>query len=247
MPKSGKKASPGKKQKPQKPTAKCLLTAPGDSPPSLPENPKPDTALLAPAEARVARALWKLGISREDWENSPEITPIIWEALGEQKSAVARLRFSDDPGCRKFLKVYGELTKDEQEHLPLEIPCLAAGVSPSHILGQMIVHAKFVSQAASGLVLMTQNPKVLKATADYGIALPQNVKDREMILRSTRTLPTPQGGGINIFVGDRDQDDGPDVDPEDSTLESDVFDYDTKTIDGWGDQRRRLMDEDKRR
>jgi hypothetical protein len=63
-----------------------------------------------------------------------------------------------------------------------------------------------------------------------------------MILKATQTLPTPKGGGVNIFVGDS-QHDGEDVSPEESSMEEDVFNYDLKTIDAWGDMRRQLMNE----
>jgi hypothetical protein len=218
------------------------MKVPAASPPLSSE-----TALLSPAEARVARALHKFEISRTTWEASPEITPIIWRTMGNQKRAMDTLRFSEDEQCRRLLVLYGGLSQDDQERLPLEIPCLAAGVSPAHILGQLILTARDASRAESALILIGQNPDILRATAAFGTALPNNVKDREMILKATQTLPSPQGGGINIFIGDKKQDDDDLGDPEDSDIESDVFDYNTKTIDGWGDQRRRLMDADKRK
>lgn len=250
MPKSGNVGSRAKKRKPKKnivtfpqPVQDVSRSSFAPAPPQ-----ESSTALISPAEARVFRALHKLGISQKTWEESPEITPIIWRTMGNQKQAVDMLRFSDDHDCKKFLKVYRELTKDEQERLPLEIPCLAAGVSPSHILGQIILNARDVSRMESALVLVTKNAEVLSSTAAFGIALPNNVRDREMILKATKTLPTPQGGGINVFVGSGPEDNlGPEVSPEDSNMESDVFHYDTKTIDGWGDNRRRLMDSEKRK
>jgi hypothetical protein len=203
--------------------------------------------MLAPAEARVARALWKFGIAESTWKDSPEITPIIWRTMGNQLKAMETLRFSEDPDVIKLLKVYYAMTKDEQERLPLEIPCLAAKVSPWHILGHLVTAYKDVSRMESALILIGENPEILRASAAFGKALPNNVKDREMILKATGTLPSPAGPSINLNFGQQ-PDNGPvDGDLRESDLESDVFDYQSKEVDGWGDQRRRLMDEDKRR
>lgn len=202
---------------------------------------------MSHAEARVERALWRYKISKKTWEASPEITPIIWRTMGNQLKAMEALRFSEDPEVKKLLTLYFDMTKDDQERLPLEIPCMAAKVSPQHILGQLILSARDLSRAESAMVAIVANPEILRSSAAFGTALPNNVKDREMMLKVTQTLQTPGGSSVNVNVFSKPDDDLDDVDPEDSDLPSDVFAYDVKTIDGWGDQRRRLMDEDKRK
>jgi hypothetical protein len=248
MPKSGSTATPARKRKPKKNIANfpglVLDASPSSSPTPSPSN---ETALLAPAEARVERALNKFNISRATWERSPEITPIIWRTIGNQLKAMETLRFSEDEQVRRLLDIYEDMSRDDRERLPLEIPCLAAKVSPWHILGQIVMAAKDLSRMESALILIGQNPEILKATAAFGTALPSNVKDREMMLKATGTLPSPKGMSINIFPGQEKEEQFEEVDAEESDLPLDVFAYDAKVIDGWGDQRRRLMDEDKRK
>src|SRR5208282_2201936 len=99
MPQSGKKASP------KKPTrAKSTKSSP---PTGLAASPsESSTALLSPAEARVARALHRYKIDRKTWEASPEITPIIWRTMGNQKKAMEVLRFSEDDQVRLLLEIF---------------------------------------------------------------------------------------------------------------------------------------------
>lgn len=249
MPTSSKGVKSQRRRPPAKSTKLSLATKKADSQDlSASAIPKPSTAMLEPAEARVARALWKFQIPESVWKASPEITPIIWRTMGNQKKAMENLRFSEDEDVKELLKIYYAMTQDEQEKLPLEIPCLAAKVSPWHILGQLVTAYKDVSRMESALILIGENPEILRASAAFGKALPSAVKDREMILKATGTLPSPAGQSINLNFGQqKEQDYGPEVDPEDSDLESDVFNYDTKTIDGWGEDRRKLMDTDKRK
>ena len=198
---------------------------------------------MAPEEARVARALHRYGINREALEACPEIAPIIRRTMGNQKKAMETLRFSEDPDCRKLLAVYYKLSDDDRTNLPLEIPCLAAKVSPAHILGQLVLSARDASRMESALILIGENPEILRASADFGKTLPSATRDREMLLKATGTLPSPKGMSINVFAGHESEG----SEEEDESRPEDVFDYDAKTIDGWGDQRRRLMDEDKRK
>lgn len=171
--------------------------------------------------------------------------------MGNQRKAMETLRFSTDPECVKLCQTYFAMSKDDQENLPLEIPCLGIGVSPQHILGQLILSARDASRAESALILINRNPDVLRATANFGERYAENVKDREMILKATGTLPSPAGSQVNVTVFQKDkepEEDGDYGDDEDSSdLPSDVFEYGAKTIDGWGDQRRQLMDKDKKR
>lgn len=240
MPKSGSKAKSAKSQKTKKSIAICPFPVPAASPAT-------STALLSPAEARVARALHKYEISYEDFKDAPPINDIIWRIFGANQSALSFLGYSQDPEAKRFLQFLRTMTADERDFLPLQICCMAAEVNPNDILGQIFVCARGVSSIESSLVLMMKNPDTLRATANYGINFVDNVKDREMILRSTKTLPTSKGGGINIFMGDKTDDDMEDVPIEESSMEEDVFRYDQKTIDGWGDRRRQLMDELKRK
>jgi hypothetical protein len=253
MPKSGEEATPGPPRKRRKSTKKRRTKAPASSKPLSrpPEEVKCELAIITdPAEARVARALWKLQVNREDWEKSPEISPIVWRTFKNQTKAVDMLRFSRDEECAEFLRVYDALNKEEKELLPLEIPCLAAKVSPSHILGQIILMARDASQAESALIVMLENPNILRASAGFGTAIPTATRDREMILKASGTLATPAGPSINVNVfGNKGADEDIDEDDalEGSFLEGDVFNHDTKAIDNWGERRRLLMDEDKKR
>jgi hypothetical protein len=242
MPRSGAKGTRARKRKPPKSIAISRPAPPADSP-----NLSGSTALLLPAEARVLRALHRYGITQDQWEEQPEISPIIWRTLGNQLAAMKTLRFSDDPEVKTLLKEYGKLTKDDQESLPLEIVCMAAKVSPTNILGQLIVAARDASRAETALVLMVENPHVLRAAATFGKALPNNVRDREFFLKATGTLPSPQGSSVNVnvFGKEPEMDYDDDAAIEGSTLPSDVFEYGAKTIDGWGDDRRKLLDADK--
>lgn len=189
-----------------------------------------------------------MNVKQEDWERSPQISPIIWRTMKNQTRAVDMLRFSREENCVKFLKVYDTLTKDEKEMLPLEIPCLAAGVSPAHILGQVILMARDASQAESALVVMMESPDVLRSSAAFGTALPNNARDREIILKAAGTIPTPTGPSINVkvFTNKDESDDEEDDGMEGGVfLEGDVFDHDTKAINDWGESRRKLLDKDK--
>ena len=91
MPKSGSKAKSAKSQKTKKPIAICPPKAPAGFLLSSP--PEEGTALLSPAEARVLRALHKYGISVADFEDSPQISGIIWRTFDTHKVAVEMLHF----------------------------------------------------------------------------------------------------------------------------------------------------------
>lgn len=246
MPKSSSAVTPRPKQKPEKPTRPSRKKATGDLPPLYALVPRSEYALLGCEEARIARNLYKYGIAPEEYENCPKISDIISKTVGKI-NAVDLLRNSKDEQVLELLKVLPTMAVKDWQRLPIEVLCLIAKVEPAHILGQIIMCARDSSRAEAALILIIETPEVLRQAAHFGKTDVDAYKDREMILKATGTLPSPAGQSINLNFGQQPQQEMEEFDPEDSDLESDVFAYDTKTIDGWGDQRRRLMDSDKRK
>ena len=246
MPKSGSLVTPGKPKR-KRITEIFPMTGVAASKSVSPQEGPSSTELLEPNLSRILRLLARFEISEEEWRACPEITDLARRCIGGQRRVISVLRWSDDPEVKKLMKVIHTMGDEDRVSCPLEIPCLAAGVSPHHILAMIMTGARDASKAESAMIAIMENPEQLRAAAHFGKTDVNAFRDREMFMKITKTLPTPQGGGINIFVGEGGGDDGPDVDPEDSDLPSDVFAYNSKTIDGWGDNRRRLMDADKRK
>lgn len=244
MEKSGKKATHSRSRKPRKNIVTFPATPPDDSkqPSTAPEMAVPDTrSTSTTADAYLSRFLTQYKIGKRQLENCPKIEDRLRKVIGGRLRAIETLKFSQHPDARKLLEFCQRIKFANREKVPFEAMCLAAGVDVVTIWGALILAARDVSRAESALITMTEHPDVVRATVDFAKGSLLASKDREMVHKAVGWLPTPKGSNINVNVFDPHKDSAEGDDGEGQSLD-DVFGSDPMEIEGWGNDRRKLLE-----
>jgi len=93
----------------------------------------------------------------------------------------------------RYLKVWQSLPpKERNAHMPEQI-CELASVIPSDLVSWVARQAFAEGSAKANMCLSFMRDRVLEQTATFALASPDNFKDRELFLKASGSLPTPNG------------------------------------------------------
>jgi hypothetical protein len=172
---------------------------------------------LTAKQDRVLQALKRLGVSREDVESAPQITPSLKMADGGLKAVLNAMRFSsDDPDISQFLEKYDAIPAGDRERLPWEAIAISADLNVKHLLGAIHIALDSHSVSTVKIIARTSHPKIMQATVKYAL-MASGEKDRTTAHTILGALPSPKGptfiqkaifGGAPQTANDKD-DDGP--------------------------------------
>lgn len=199
---------------------------------------------------RSQLALERLGISPDDLEKCPEISPTLDRALSAANMkkvgtgrVISFLRYSDDKQAMAVVQAYDEANKGDRDAVPIEALCLKAKANPITILGAAIFCARNISAQEAALTTIIEHPEVLKSTIQFAKELPGASKDREMIHQAIGFLPTSKGNSVNVnlFGGNAKFSDEKEEDDDDTAF-STAFENDNSELEQWGNQRRKLLE-----
>lgn len=227
---------------------------------SKPSQPPTETVtemkIPAPVQDKIlVQFLGRHKIGKRQYEITAKIGDIIFRAIGGRQRAIETLKFSRHPDAQKLLEFCEKLSWNTRQDVPIEALCLAAGVDPTTVAGALVMAARDVSRLESSLKTFAGHADVVQATIRDAVdrvpilnLLGEVVgysrgssKAQEMMHKAVGWLPQPKGSSINIntfgppSVESDDEDDGT------PTME-DVFGSDAMEIEGWGEQRRRLLE-----
>lgn len=242
MPKSGDAEKPRLNRKATKSTKNSPPTDPDAS--NASSNLREDRIPNPERKNRTEMALCRLlGNQRAELDSVPQITPILKRTVGGIGRVIETLRFSSDASAAKVLEIFDGVNKGERDRVPIEALCLKADVSTAEILGIVIMCAKNLSAQESALKAIVEHPKLVKATIDFGKELPGASKDREMIHQAIGFLPSAKGGSVsvNLFGGMAQLSKPNDGDDDDDAFEL-AFGSDPKEIEGWSEDRHKLLE-----
>lgn len=202
----------------------------------------PDTrSASTTADAYLSRFLTQYKIGKRQLENCPKIEDKLRKVIGGRTRAIETLKFSQHPDAKKLLEFCQRIKFANREKVPFEAMCLAAGVDVVTIWGALILAARDTSRAESALITMMEHPDVVRATVDFAKGSILGSKDREMVHKAVGWLPTPKGSNINVNVFDPSKESSDGEDGEGQSLD-DVFGSDPMEIEGWGNDRRKLLE-----
>jgi hypothetical protein len=245
MEKSGEKATRSRNRKPRKNIVTFPATPPDGSktPSTAPEMTVPDVrSTPTTADAYLSRFLTQYKIGKRQLENCPKIEDSLRRAIGGRLRAIETLKFSQHPDAKKLLEFCQRIKFANREKVPFEAMCLAAGVDVMTIFGALILAARDVSRAESALITMTEHPSVVQATVDFAKRSEFASKDREMVHKAVGWLPTPKGSSVNVNVFDSSKETSEEEHGDGAPDLDDVFGADPMEIEGWGNDRRKLLE-----
>lgn len=174
---------------------------------------------------RKAAALKRLGLSQEQVNQAPQITPLLKNAKGGLKALLGAMRFAtDDEDISNFLEKYDSIPVGDLEHTSWEAIAISAGVNLRHLLGAVQLAAATYFGNTSKMIAVTSHPSITKARVKYGL-LPSGEKDRNALDVMVGALPSAKGPtfiGKAVFggstsaqstgpVAESDDDDEPEV------------------------------------
>lgn len=172
----------------------------------LESNPSSTSNLLkVPSEPELPRksaALSRLGVSKEQLDSAPEITPILKETRGGIKMALSALRFSSDPAVEKFLAKYDSIPDRDRKSLPLEAIALAADVDIRALLGEIMLAVREHSVSRVKMIAIASHPEVIKRRVEFA-QLPGGFRDRDALDTMLGALPRPNAATFidKVFFG----------------------------------------------
>jgi hypothetical protein len=109
------------------------------------------------------------------------------------------LEATTDVECQRVRQVYYGLPRVHRSGLPIEAFCVAAGVSPLHVLEALTATVMRLGVQASSIIASVNHPRVVQKSIDVALT-DDGVRDREMLHKHANFLPTPAGARTNIVV-----------------------------------------------
>lgn len=170
-------------------------------------------ASLSKVEKLAARdaAYASLGISPDD------ILIVVTPQLGQlralltrrAKALPARTKFptspyyylaaSGDADARKVLGAYYSLDRSARRWLPIEAYCVAARVSPLHILEVIIATAERISRQISAMIAVVTHPQLVDKSVEMALT-DDGIEDRMAMHKAVGFTPSPRGAQTIINV-----------------------------------------------
>lgn len=138
------------------------------------------------------------GITNEEVLAVPQISHLIKKLDGREHRALELLRGSPQPEARNFCAAW-DSTPYHHQHIPFEAFAVKAKVDTIRLMGIIVEESIRQGGQLSMLLAATSHPKVVERTIDYAM-LPDGEKDREMLHRAMRFVPTPKGATTNIQI-----------------------------------------------
>jgi hypothetical protein len=109
------------------------------------------------------------------------------------------LEATTDVECQRVRQVYYGLPRVHRSGLPIEAFCVAASVSPLHVLEALTATVMRLGVQASSIIASVNHPRVVQKTIDVALT-DDGHKDREMLHKHANFLPTPAGARTSIVV-----------------------------------------------
>lgn len=156
------------------------------------ESPK-DSHERMPEKSRgenLADSLVLLGVKAEELEDCPKIEHLI-TPIGHQR-IFEYLSGSDDEDAKALLKVRKMLNEKQQRAVPMEVYCVAAGLSTKKVFGLICAEAMDQEEKAKQLLFRVRHTEVVNATIESAMDLEFGSQDRKMLHLAGGFLPTPK-------------------------------------------------------
>ena len=131
--------------------------------------------------------------------DAPQITHLL-KPIGGPRKVFEYLSGSDKPEARAVLELRTRLNKRQQDAVPFEAYCVAAGVSTKTMFGIISEEVMEQSSKARELLVGASRQVVIEA-AVKSASMVSGTKDREMLFKHDKFLPLPKS--VNVF-GDVD-------------------------------------------
>jgi hypothetical protein len=142
--------------------------------------------------SRSGDALRRLGITRQEVAEAPQISVLLKRTPGGLKQVIAAMRLvQGDEIIRKFLKQYDSIPVGDRERLPIEAIALAACVKPTHLLGAAMLAMQKQGVTLSKILAVTNHPKITAARVKFGLT-PSGERDRTALDTIVGLLPSPR-------------------------------------------------------
>lgn len=193
-------------------------------------------------EQRSVAALRRYKVTPEEIEKVGNITAMLQRAVGGRDKVIDILRFSQDTAATEFLKAYDEAPIGDRNYLSFEAICIKASIPTSAVYGAIIMSAKSIMGQESALTTIIEHPEVVRKTIQFAKELPGASKDREMIHQAVGYLPSKGGGiSVNLFGGNPQPTESDDGDDDDTAFRE-AFPSINTQLEGWGANRRGLLE-----
>jgi hypothetical protein len=195
-----------------------------------------------PVEGTAAYgAMTRLDVTLDQLRKSPDISQILARSVGPRQRVIDSLRFSTDPAAVEFLDIYDDMPKGDRQNVPFEAICIKGQISPSAVLGAVMMAARLVGAQESAITAVIEHPEVLRKTIQYAKELPGAFADRRIIHEAVGFLPRP-GGGSNVNVNlNSGNPQLAEEDDDEKTFET-AFPSVNQELEKWGEKRRKLLE-----
>jgi hypothetical protein len=149
----------------------------------------------APRPEYVLVALKRLGVTEEQLNTAPPLTPLLKLAHGGIAQVLDAMRLSEDADLARFLAKYDSLSPTDRKIVPFEAVALAANLNTRALLGPIMYALQAQSVSLVKLLTLSSHPEVVKARIKYA-RMPAGHADRHALDTALGLLPSPRGATI---------------------------------------------------
>jgi hypothetical protein len=136
--------------------------------------------------------LRRLNVDAAALQVAPRITDLLRVSSGGLSAVLDAMRFSSDSDVLLFLEKFDSVPAGDRRNVPWEAIALAADVSPSHLLGGIILAMQAQSANAVKMIAISNHPRILKKRVEFA-QLPGGHRDRDALDQALGFLPTAKG------------------------------------------------------
>jgi hypothetical protein len=152
---------------------------------------------VRPLRLRNNEALQRLGVSQEQLDAAPKITPILKEVRGGLALALKSMRLSDGEFIRPFLEKYDSVPIGDRDRVSFEAVAIAAHLDIRHLWGEMMLAIREFEVNAVKLIAMSSHASIIKKRVEFAQTI-GGYRDRDAIDVMLGALPSVKG---TTFIG----------------------------------------------
>lgn len=180
---------------------------------------------------RKKEALKRLGVTEQQLESNPKITPILKETRGGIKHAVEALRFSNNPAIKEFLEKYDSIPARDREELNLEAVAIAVEIDIRLLLGEIMLSVREHSVSRVKMIAIASHPDVIKKRVEFA-KTPGGYRDRDALDTMLGALPKANAATFidKVIFGNQEKKADADEPEEESMSDEDFIFPDASEI-----------------